>query len=99
MAWNKWPVNGLNPSSTSKDIGGLSQMSPAELVACYRLYASNCMECAQELAPERKLALLNIAQAWLNLADQVAKNSETVLVYETPSPSLPRPPAPPSPET
>lgn len=81
----------------SKDIGGLSQMSPTELVACYRLYASNCMECAQELAPERKLALLNIAQAWLNLADQVAKNSETVLVYETPS--VPRPPAPPIPET
>ena len=72
-------------------------MSPTELVACYRLYASNCMECAQELAPERKLALLNIAQAWLNLADQVAKNSETVLVYETPS--VPRPPAPPIPET
>lgn len=75
----------------SSDFGGLSQMSPAELVACYRLYASNCMECAQELAPERKLALLNIAQAWLNLADQVAKNSETVLVYETPP--LPSPPA------
>lgn len=72
-------------------------MSPAELVACYRLYASNCMECAQELAPERKLALLNIAQAWLNLADQVAKNSETVLVYETPP--LPRPTSPSIPET
>ena len=68
-------------------------MSPTELVACYRLYASNCMEFAQELAPGRRLALLDIAQAWLNLADQVAKNSGTVLVYETPSPPLPAPPA------
>ncbi len=61
-------------------------MSPSEIVACYRLYAANCTEIARGLEPERKLALLCVAQAWLNLADQVAKNSETTLVYETPMP-------------
>ncbi len=61
-------------------------MSPSEIVAYYRLYAANCIESAQGLDPERKLALLRVAQAWLNLADQVAKNSETTLVYETPLP-------------
>jgi hypothetical protein len=59
-------------------------MSPGELVACYRLYATNCIEVARDLEPARKLALLNMAQAWLNLADQVEKNLNTVLVYETP---------------
>jgi hypothetical protein len=59
-------------------------MSPGELVACYRLYAANCIEVARDLEPARKLALLNMAQAWLNLADQVEKNLNTVLVYETP---------------
>jgi hypothetical protein len=74
-------------------------MSPAEIVACYRLYASNCIEFAQELAPERRLALLNIAQAWLNLSDQIEKNSQTVLVYETPpQPAVIDSAAPPSPE-
>jgi hypothetical protein len=61
-------------------------MSPSEIVACYRLYAANCIEIARGLEPERKFALLRVAQAWLNLADQVAKNSETTLVYETPMP-------------
>jgi len=61
-------------------------MSPSEIVACYRLYAANCIEIGQSLEPARKLALLRIAQAWLDLADQVAKNSETTLVYETPTP-------------
>jgi hypothetical protein len=33
-----------------------------------------------------KLALLDMAQAWLTLAEQALKNIETVLVYETPVP-------------
>jgi hypothetical protein len=59
-------------------------MTPSEIVKCYRLYAAECIEIAHNLAPEQRLALLNIAQAWLNLAAQITKNSETVLVYETP---------------
>jgi hypothetical protein len=59
-------------------------VSPSELVASYRLHAASCIEIARNLEPERKLALLNIAQAWLNLAEQIAKNLDTVLVYETP---------------
>jgi hypothetical protein len=55
-------------------------------IACYRLYAPNCLEIARELTPERKLALLRVAQAWLDLADQIVKNGETTLVYETPIP-------------
>ena len=48
------------------------------------MHAANCIEIARDLEPDRKLALLNIAQAWLNLAEQIAKNLDTVLVYETP---------------
>jgi hypothetical protein len=35
---------------------------------------------------EGRLALLAMAQSWLALAEQAVKNSETVLVYETPIP-------------
>jgi hypothetical protein len=59
-------------------------VSPSELITSYRLHAANCIEIAHNLEPERKLAFLNIAQAWLNLAEQIAKNLDTVLVYETP---------------
>jgi hypothetical protein len=55
-------------------------LSPRELIASYRLHAANCIEIARELEPDRKLALLNIA----HLAEQIAKNLDTVLVYETP---------------
>jgi hypothetical protein len=64
-------------------------MSPDEIVAGYRRYAAECIEIAQRLEPEGKLALLHIAQAWLNLADQIAKNYETTLVYESPEPRRP----------
>jgi hypothetical protein len=36
--------------------------------------------------PESGLSLLAMAQSWLKLAEQAVKNSETVLVYETPVP-------------
>jgi hypothetical protein len=34
---------------------------------------------------EVKLALLDMAQSWLKLVEQTIKNSEAVLVYETPT--------------
>ena len=62
-------------------------MGARELVAAYRLRSAQCTEIAQRSGdPEIKLALLTISKAWLTLADQAIKNSETVLVYETPIP-------------
>ncbi len=49
-------------------------MSPHEVIACYRLHAAHCLEIARELEnPGRKIALLNMAQTWIALADQVEK--------------------------
>ena len=49
----------------------------AEDVACYRLYAANCVEMAEQIADtERRVFLLRMAQAWTKLADQVAKSAE-----------------------
>jgi len=51
------------------------------------LHAANCVEIAHRVSDaEGKLALLDMAQAWLVLTEQVLKNSEIVLVYETPRP-------------
>jgi hypothetical protein len=62
-------------------------MHPDELVATYQLHAANCVEIAQRITdPESRLSLLAMAQSWLKLAEQAVKNSETVLVYETPLP-------------
>ena len=45
-----------------------------EDVACYRLYAANCLEMAQRLSDaERKLFLLKMAQGWGNLADRLER--------------------------
>jgi hypothetical protein len=45
-----------------------------EDVACYRLYAANCVEVAARLTdPERKFFFLRMAQAWGNLADRLDK--------------------------
>jgi hypothetical protein len=58
-----------------------------EIVATYRLHVANCIEIAQGvLDAKAKLTLLAMAQSWLALAEQATKNSETVLVYETPAP-------------
>jgi hypothetical protein len=45
-----------------------------EDVACYRLYAADCVEIATRLSdPERKFFFLRMAQAWGNLADRLGK--------------------------
>ena len=62
-------------------------MHPDELVATYQLHAANCIEIAQRTTDHKsRLSLLAMAQSWLKLAEQAVKNSETVLVYETPLP-------------
>jgi hypothetical protein len=45
-------------------------MAATQLIAGYRLNAANCVDLAQEFAdPERKLAMLDMAAAWLKLAE------------------------------
>ena len=62
--------------------------------AWYRLNAEKCLELANTFNdPESKRALLVMANAWLMLAAQRNKNSETILVYEMPSP-VDEPPKP-----
>jgi hypothetical protein len=62
-------------------------LSADEIVARYRLHAAHCVELAERISDaEGRLALLAMAKSWLALAEQAVKNSETVLVYETPMP-------------
>ena len=61
--------------TTSKDVAGVSVS--AEDVACYRLYAANCLEMAgHNPDTERRVFLLRMAQAWGRLADQVEKSAD-----------------------
>jgi hypothetical protein len=51
-------------------------MSPGEVAASYRLYAAYCAEIAQTVTDSaRKVALLDMAQAWAKLAEHVEKSS------------------------
>jgi hypothetical protein len=50
-------------------------MSPREAAASYRLYAVYCAEIAQTVTDSaRKVALLDMAQAWAKLAEHVDKD-------------------------
>jgi hypothetical protein len=45
-----------------------------EAVACYRLYAANCVELAERTSDaDRRVFLLRMGQRWTKLADQVEK--------------------------
>jgi hypothetical protein len=62
----------------------------SDLEAAYRLHAAHCLEFAHRASDsENRLLFLAMARAWLKLAEQAIKNSETVLVYETPVPRGP----------
>jgi hypothetical protein len=59
-------------------------MAVRELSATYWLYAAHCIEVAGKSADlGNKLSLLNMARAWVLLAEQAEKNSENV----TPGPT------------
>jgi hypothetical protein len=50
-------------------------MSPGEVAASYRLYAVYCADIAQTVTDSaRKVALLDMAQAWARLAEVVDKD-------------------------
>ncbi len=57
--------------------GGEIGMSSSDVVAAYRLHAAHCIEIAQKSSdPKSKLVLLDMAQAWLKLAEQNNRISE-----------------------
>ena len=57
-------------------------MAAREHPAIYRLHAAHCMEMAARTADtENKITLLNMARAWLLLAEKAEKFSKTT--YET----------------
>jgi hypothetical protein len=48
-----------------------------EAVACYRLYAANCIELAEVIPDvDRRVFLLDMARDWLRLADQAERNGD-----------------------
>jgi hypothetical protein len=56
----------------------------------YRERAAECCRVANEIAnPDSRMTLLEMARAWLRLADQAERNSRSDLSYE--SPSVPQP--------
>ena len=55
----------------------------------YRLHAQHCLEIAADLSDHReRLMLVDMAQAWANLAEQAEKTAMLDLVYETPGNTL-----------
>lgn len=50
----------------------------------YRLRAQHCLDIAMDLDGVRKVVLLDMAQAWMRLAEQAKRNQSADVVYETP---------------
>ena len=58
----------------------------------YRLYALDCLGLANKTNDfSTKTLLVDMAQAWVKLAEQAAKNADAGAVYETPTPSQEQP--------
>ena len=56
-------------------------MAGTQLIAGYRLNAANCFDVAKKFAdPERKLALLDMAAAWLRLAEITEQFGEALVI-------------------
>jgi hypothetical protein len=73
---------GVRVSDSPESEGNKRVMAPDD----YRKHAANCIQLARQTADQQaKLALIGMAQVWLNLADQADKNGRADLVYETPA--------------
>ena len=60
-------------------------MARRDFATEYRLRAQHCLDIATDMADlANRMILLDMAQAWLLLADQAERNRTTDLVYETP---------------
>ena len=47
-----------------------------ETAACYRLYAANCIELAEQVCDlDRRVFLLHLAKDWLRMADQAERSN------------------------
>ncbi len=65
-------------------------MPVSEVAACYRQYATHCVDIAQHVPDSgRKAALLNMAQAWVKLADHIEQRGDvdTAALAHNPSPA------------
>jgi hypothetical protein len=67
----------------------------SEAVACYRLYAANCIELAEFVSDvDRRVFLLNMARDWLRLAEQAERYGAAGRVeMSQPLEAHPEPPA------
>jgi hypothetical protein len=64
---------------------GLSVGDVMSKVEEYRQHAANCLELADETSDQTiRWGLIDMAHAWLRLAEQAEKNSRADLFYETP---------------
>jgi hypothetical protein len=64
-------------------------MTRDERLERYRQNAEKCLTLAQTFNDRQsKRILIEMANTWLKLAEQHLKNSETTLVYETPTPRV-----------
>ena len=63
-----------------RDVRGMV-MAGNKSVAAYRCNAANCVEMAKEFSePDKKLTLLDMANAWLRLAEITEKFGGTLIV-------------------
>ena len=70
----------LSAGISPKTCGGTGMPGSKEAVAAYRLHAAHCAKIAENTSdPQNRLVLLQMAAAWLTLAEQAKKNS---LVYK-----------------
>jgi hypothetical protein len=64
-----------------------------ERIACYRLYAANCLELAEHVVDaERRVFFLHMARDWLKLAEQAERADAP---NNGPQPHQDNPPQPP----
>ena len=70
-------------------------MSARQRAKDYRLRAQHCLNIAMDMDDlSKRMVLLDMAQAWMLLADQAARTRTTDIVYETPPATAgTRPPA------
>jgi len=60
-------------------------MPARDSARAYRLRAQHCLDIARDMeSVAKKMTLLDMAQAWMLLADQAERNGAADLVYETP---------------
>jgi hypothetical protein len=74
----------LQPKLSLRVYAGMG-MTPAELAVLYRDYAAKCLLASQtQTTTAERMALLDMAQAWIALAKQAEKNESLAVIYETP---------------